>query len=216
MEDKDGIFKNLNNKIATIENDILQGNINLLNLELVPLFNAIKEHLTIYNIHQGSGTYGQLTKLLNEKLEELKLLLNSLDDKTIFSHYLNLNPTDEQINNLLNKCWNKPFIINSLSIKFLKLSKNKLSLNKKISYKIEHLTKLKTNQDFFLEVPSQEFIEKILDFFNQIKKKLPCSFESIFEDEQNQIAIYKNFVYLLHLLQSGKIKYQKDTNFLYI
>lgn len=216
MEEKDDTFKNINTKITLIENDVLEGYISLLNLELVPLFNDIKDHLTINNIHHGSETYVHLSKLLNKKFEELKILLSSLDNKTIFSHYLKLNPTDEQINHLLSNCWTKPFTINSLSMKFLELSKSKLSLNKRISYKIEHPTKVKINQDFFLEIPSQEFTEKMIGFFDQIKEKLPCSFDRIFEDEQDQILIYKNFVYLLHLLQLGKIKYQKDTNFLYI
>ena len=39
---------------------------------------------------------------------------------------------------------------------------------------------------------------------------------TIFGDEQDQAKIYEIFVYLLHLLQLGKIKYQKETNTLYV
>jgi len=38
----------------------------------------------------------------------------------------------------------------------------------------------------------------------------------VFDNELDQIEIYEQFVYLLHLLQLGKIKYQKDTNTLYL
>jgi len=55
-----------------------------------------------------------------------------------------------------------------------------------------------------------------MDFFNAIKYKFPCSFDDIFEDEHDQIIIYEKFVYILHLLQLGKIKYQKESNFLYM
>ena len=38
----------------------------------------------------------------------------------------------------------------------------------------------------------------------------------IFEDEEDDIKLCKKFVYLLHLLQSGLVNYQKETNFIYI
>ena len=53
-------------------------------------------------------------------------------------------------------------------------------------------------------------------FYNSIQKKLPCSLEDIFEDYTEQEIIYENFVYLLHLLQLGKIKYLKETNVIYL
>ena len=71
-------------------------------------------------------------------------------------------------------------------------------------------------QNFLLEVPEQKFTEKMNNYFNHIKSRLPCSFDEIFENEQDQIKVYENFVYILHLLQLGKLKYQKETNFLYI
>jgi len=56
----------------------------------------------------------------------------------------------------------------------------------------------------------------LLVSFELIKRKLPCSYDMIFEDENNQIKLFEHFVYLLHLLQLGKIKYQKESNFLYL
>jgi len=56
----------------------------------------------------------------------------------------------------------------------------------------------------------------MLAFFNSIKDKLPCSYEQIFENELDQMKIFENFVYLLYLLQLNKIKYEKNTNMLYL
>ena len=42
------------------------------------------------------------------------------------------------------------------------------------------------------------------------------SYDEIFEDEHDQIRIFENFVYLLHLLQLNLIKYQKETKYLYL
>ncbi len=54
------------------------------------------------------------------------------------------------------------------------------------------------------------------EFFNGIKDILPCSFNDIFAKEKIQEKIYEKFVYLLHLLQQGKIKYENETKTLYI
>ncbi|NGX49404.1 MAG: hypothetical protein K940chlam5_01002, partial [Candidatus Anoxychlamydiales bacterium] len=61
-----------------------------------------------------------------------------------------------------------------------------------------------------------KFTEKMMDFFNSIKDKLPCSYDDVFEDEKIQSKLFENFVYLLHLIQLNKIKYEKNTNTLYI
>jgi chromatin segregation and condensation protein Rec8/ScpA/Scc1 (kleisin family) len=117
---------------------------------------------------------------------------------------------------LFNTCWIKPFSIESLSLNFLGSSKEKLDRGESYSVTIDHLDKVIVKQNFLIEVPRLKFTEKIMSFYNNIKNKLPCLFDEIFEDEQDQIKIYEKFVYLLHLLQMGKIKYQKQTNFLYI
>ena len=56
----------------------------------------------------------------------------------------------------------------------------------------------------------------IPSLYEKIKNRLPCLYDDIFEDEHDQLKIFENFVFLLHLLQLGKIKYQKETNFLYL
>ena len=56
----------------------------------------------------------------------------------------------------------------------------------------------------------------MLDFYEEIKVKFPCPFDDIFEEQKDQLKLFENFVYLLHLFQLGKIKYQKETEFLYI
>lgn len=214
-ESKD-ISEEINRKIEEIQTKVLSGEIALLDLELVPIFENIKDTLDIGNINRYSLAFKNVFQLLVEKFEELKILINNLDKKEGFFQYLKSNPNDSEVYNLFNECWIKPFNIESLSLNFLNSSKEKLSKGEGYSVTIEHLDKVIIKHNFLLEVPEQKFTEKILSFYNSIKNKFPCSFDEIFENEQDQIKIYENFVYLLHLLQMGKIKYQKETNFLYI
>ena len=129
---------------------------------------------------------------------------------------MNTNPSDEEISQLFAGCWRKIFTINALSLKFLDTCQERLCKEKGVSFLIEHLQKEKADEDFILEVPKFKFTEKMTNFLNSILDKLPCKFNYIFEDETNQVKIYEKFVYILHLLQLGKLKYQKDTNSIYI
>ncbi|MFX1324251.1 MAG: hypothetical protein ACFE8N_04795 [Promethearchaeota archaeon] len=216
MEDYRDFSKEINKKIEEIQSKVLSGEINLLEIELVPIFENLKHSLNIRNINKYSKSYANAFQLLIRKFEELKVLINDLDRKEGFLDYLKGNPKDSEILKMLNNCWIKPFATSSLSLQFLETSFDKLNIEKSNQNFIEHIDRIKVTQDFLLEVPEQKFIEKMLDFFNHIKNKFPCLFDEIFEDEQDQIEIYEKFVYILHLLQIGKVKYQKETNFLYI
>jgi len=216
MIEKKDFSKDLNKRIEDIRTKVLSGDISLLDIELVPIFENLKDSINVYNIEKYSKTYQSAFTLLNQKFEEFKILLNYLDNENVFLEFLKSKPKDKEINGLLKGCWRHPFNINPLSITFLERSKNRLSSDRIRSFTIEAIERLKVKENFLLEVSTQNFTEKMMIFFNTIKDKLPCSFEDIFEDEYDQINIYENFVYLLHLLQLGKIKYQKDSNFLYL
>ncbi|MCK4480351.1 MAG: hypothetical protein KAV01_07475 [Candidatus Lokiarchaeota archaeon] len=215
MEYKD-FSEEINNTIETIKNRVLSGEISLLEIELVPIFENLKDSLTIYNISQYSRTYKSAFQLLSQKFEELKIFLSYLDNQDKFLKFLKTNPRDIEIYQVFEDCWREPFNIDTLSLKFLEYSKERLVLEKGEPLKIEPIEKIKLKEDFLLEIPEKRFTEKMLAFFNIIKDKLPCPYEEIFEDELDQIKIFENFVYILHLLQMGKIKYQKETNFLYL
>lgn len=215
MEYKD-FSEEINNKIETIKNRVLSGEISLLEIELVPIFENLKDSLTIYNISKYSRTYKSAFQLLSQKFEELKIFLSYLDNQDKFLKFLKTNPRDIEIYQVFEDCWREPFNIDALSLKFLEYSKERLVLEKGEPLKIEPIEKIKLKEDFILEIPEKRFTEKMLAFFNIIKDKLPCPYEEIFEDELDQMKIFENFVYILHLLQLGKIKYQKETNFLYL
>ena len=215
MEYKD-FSEELNNRIESIKNKVLAGEISLLDVELVPIFENLKDSLTIYNISKYSSTYKSAFQLLSQKFEELKIFLSYLDNQDKFLKFLKSNPKDIEIYQLFEDCWRDPFIIDTLSLEFLEYSKDRLVTKKPEPLKIEHLDKINLKETFLLEIPEKRFTDKMLAFFNSIKDKLPCSYEEIFEDESDQQKIFENFVYLLHLLQLGKIKYQKETNFLYL
>ena len=215
MENKD-FSEEINNKIESIKNRVLAGEISLLDVELVSIFENLKDSLTIYNINKYSSTYKSAFQLLSQKFEELKIFLSYLDNQDKFLKFLKSNPKDIEIYQLFEDCWRDPFVIDALAMKFLEYSKDRLVTDKSEPLKIEPMEKINFKENFLLEIPEKRFTDKMLAFFDIIKDKLPCSYEEIFENERDQIKIFEYFVYLLHLLQLGKIKYQKETNFLYL
>ena len=210
------ITEDLNNKIQNIQKKILSGEVNLLDLELVPLFDELKDSLTVHNLEKSSETYKNACLLLNQKFDELKSMLNSLESEKQFLNYLNSNPSDLELYSLLNGCWRDVFVIDAMSLDFLELSQKRLSIDRGGPITIEHLKKAKIKGNFLLEIPKHKFTERMMNFFNSIREKLPCSLEDIFEEYTEQEKIYEHFVYLLHLLQLGKIKYLKETNVIYL
>jgi len=210
------LSEEINKKIENIKNRVLSGEFSLLDIELVPIFEDLKDSLNIYNLNKYSMTYENAFQLLNQKFEELRIILDYLDNKEKFLDYLKTNPSELEIYQLFEDCWRKPFIVNALSLKFLESSKDRLVNDKKEPLIVESIDKIDFKEDFLLEIPEQKFTEKMMAFYDIIKNKLPCSYEDLFEGDHDQMKIFENFVYLLHLLQLGKIKYQKESNFLYL
>jgi len=206
----------LNKKIEGIKTKVLSGEVSLLDIELVSLFENLKDSLNIFNINNYSMTYKNAFQLLSQKFEELKIFLSYLDNKDKFLAFLKTNPKDTEIFQLFEDCWRDPFTIDALSLEFLEYSKDRLAARKGEALVIEPINKVEIKENFILELTSGKFTEKMLAFYETIKDRLPCSYDEIFEDEKDQLRIFENFVFLLHLLQIGKIKYQKETNFLYL
>ncbi|NVM45043.1 MAG: hypothetical protein HWN79_09010 [Candidatus Lokiarchaeota archaeon] len=208
--------EDINKKIEIINDDILSGKINLLELELNPIFSDIKDSLSIFNIENYSQSYVNACELLNRKFEELRNLLNSLDIEKKFMDFLKENPEENEIVEIFNGCWNNYFELEALSLNFLEYAENRFCKERIMDFTIEHLNKESSDYQFLLEIPKLKFTEKVNAFFNKIRNKLPCYFEEVFEENIDQLKIYEQFVYLLHLLQLGKVKYQKETNTLYV
>ncbi len=216
MADSELIFQNLVKKIEDIQKSVNLGEINLLDLELVPLFNDLRDTLNIKNLNEHSRTYKEAYNLLDHKFNELKSLLSSSNIEQKFLKYFELNPSDEEISSLFENCWRKAFAIDVLSYQFLDSSKSLLKREKRSPLESPTIEYEEYNEDFILKVPKLRYTEKMTQYLEEIKKKMPCSFNDIFEEEQDDINLCKNFVYILHLLQSGMIKFQKETNFLYL
>lgn len=211
----DDISEELTNYIDTVKEDVVTGKISLLELELNPIFNKLKESLNIYNIFNYSQTYEKACDLLSLKFEELKNLLNHLDNDEIFLNFLKSKPRDIEIEQILGNCWRKVFHIESISPKFMIYSNQRFSKDRLITEQIEPVRKEQTGGSFLLEIPRQKFTEKMMDFYNLIKNKLPCKFDELFDEIQDQMEVYEYFVYILHLLQIGLLKYQKTTTIIY-
>ncbi|MFX0178810.1 MAG: hypothetical protein ACFE78_01395 [Candidatus Hodarchaeota archaeon] len=208
--------KEINQSIENVKKKVLSGKISLLNLELNPIFQDLKDSLNIFNINKYSELYKEACSLLNQKFEELKAFLKLLESDKLFFNFLNSKYSDSEISDLFKGCWRQIFDIENASIKFLEASNQKYSKEKDTAIHLEHLKKQYIDKEFLVKIPSKNYTERIIIYFNKIKSKLPCRFEDIFEDDKDQIQIFENFVYLLHLLQLGKIKYQKETKTLYL
>lgn len=206
------LAEELANYVDSIKKDVVTGKISLLEMELNPIFNRLKESLSIYNITNYSQTFQKACDLLTLKFEELKNLLNHLDNDELFSKFLKSKPSDIEIEQILRTCWRKTFHLEALSPDFMSYSHQRFSKDRQITEKIEHLTKEQIDGSFLLEIPRQKFTEKMMDFYKHIKSKLPCKFDELFNDFYDQIEIYEYFVYILHLLQIGKITYEKKKN----
>ena len=83
----------LNEKIEEVQKQVISGKIKLLDYELVPLFSELKKALNMDNLTKSSKTYKAACDLLDQKFEELKKLLSSLESEQKFIEYLKLNLT---------------------------------------------------------------------------------------------------------------------------
>ncbi|MBD3342580.1 MAG: hypothetical protein GF353_26000 [Candidatus Lokiarchaeota archaeon] len=202
-------------EIGKIKEAILAGEINLLETELVPIFNKLRKTVNVNNIGQHSKSYKESCEILDQKFKEFKKLLYSTSSEAIFRNFLELNPKDKEIAELINSCWYNPFIIRNLSFVYLEDSAKLLAQTTYSPITIKHVEKTTTDDDFLLEIPEQKFTEKMTDFYEKISEKLPCSYDDIFADYNDQLRLFEDFVYFLHLLQLGKIKYQKETRTIY-
>lgn len=205
----------LEKKIKQIEESVISANTSLLELELVPLFLNLKKLISTKNLEPSTEIYQRSYAILDQKFREFKELLRSLDNQNNFIQYLNQKPSDEEILCLMKECWLEPFLISTISLDFMVESHKKLIKRHFEPIIIKHLELREKQEDFLLEVPEKTFVENMEFFYEQIVNILPCSFNEVFENEQDQITIYEKFVYLLHLLQLGRIKYQKETKTLY-
>jgi hypothetical protein len=202
-------------QIEKIERDFINGNIKLLDYELVPLFESIESSLEVSNIDNHSSSYKKACELLYEKFKELKKLIRSFESEKLYLNFLKEEPTDQEITALFKGCWKRTFILNQTSAQFLEACKTKLCAKKKNKKNVLETEAVQSNEEFRLKIPKQKFSEKMIAFYQNIQDQLPCPYKEIFKQEKNQIEIYEKFIYLLHLIQMGKIKYQKETNYLY-
>lgn len=216
MSDSIKLPQEVQDQLIKIKQDILSGKISLLEFELNPIFEEIIKSVSTSNISQYSPLYKEVNSMLYQKFEELKKVLIRMDSDQRYMKFINSHPTDLEIAKLFEGCWIKPFQIACLSVDFLKESSNKLLSKHAEPITIKQLSRVGSKEQFILEIPKKKFTEKMDLYFSSIRDKLPCYLDDIFDNETDQIILFEHFIYLLHLLQLGRIKYQKETNTLYL
>ncbi|MHA1804234.1 MAG: hypothetical protein ACTSU4_06815 [Promethearchaeota archaeon] len=208
-------LKHFQEELKEIEKRLIEGEISLLEFELVPIFSRLNALISPENLEPTLDLFQEACSILHQKFQEFKFILESMDSPHKLMEYLKQEPSEAEILSLIRECWIEPFFMSSLSLDFLMESKKKLEKKTRESKSFEELQMRIKKENFTLEISEVSFADKMNVYYNKIIKKLPCSFEDIFENEHDQITIYEHFVYLLHLLQLGKIKYQKPTRMLY-
>ena len=202
-------------EIERIKTDIFSGKLSIIDLELSPIFHRLKDSLNINNLIKYSRPFEGACGLLSDKFEELQRLLNTLDNEGVFTNFLKKSTSDEEIVSLFRKSWRELFHLESISLKFLNYSNVRYSQERKAIEAIEHLQGQKNKGDFLLRIPAHKFSEKMQCYFDQIINLLPCKFEDLFANEKDQLRLYEDFVYVLHLIQLGIIKFNKEKNLVY-
>jgi hypothetical protein len=211
----DDISIEIIDQIEQIKNNVFSGKLSLIDLKLSPIFQKLKDTLNLNNLINYSKPFEGACGLLSEKFEELQNLLNTLQDDEIFLKFLKKNPSDDLIASFFIKSWREVFYLESMSLKFLNYSNNRFSYARKMIETIEHLQIQDHKENFLLQIPEHEFTEKMERYFDQISHLLPCKFEELFAKQNDQIKIYEHFVYVLHLIQLGIMKYDKEENLVY-
>jgi len=211
----DDVSVEIIDQIEQIRNEVFSGKLSLIDLKLSPIFQKLKNTLNVKNLISYSKPFEGACALLSEKFEELQNLLNTIQDDEIFIKFLEKNPSDELVTSFFLKSWREIFYLESMSLKFLNYSNNRFSHERKMIGTIEHLQIQDQKENFLLHIPEYEFTEKMERYFNQISQLLPCKFEELFASENDQIKIYENFVFVLHLIQLGILKYDKEENIVY-
>jgi len=215
---KEDIYLEIFKFIEEIKEKVKNKNISLLDEDLSPIFIKIKNYLSISNLAELTELYGDACNLLNDKFRELRLLLESLDSEKKFLEFLSFNPSDSEIFNLIKSCWTEPFNIESISYKYLRSCGERLNQQRDGKIEVEEpiIESIPSDYNYEIEISEENFYDNMMQFYNNLKEKLPCYFDEAFDDYEDPWEAFQNFISLLHLLQLGKIKYQKETNFLYI
>lgn len=216
MEKNNSSTPSIIEEIQKIFETVRSGSLDALSVDLNPIFQKFKRAINAQNLNESSSAFSKLCDIIETKFNELQMYLALFGQEKKFLTFLESNPSDIEVFSLFKGCWYKPYNLNALSLDFLEESKNSLESRVREGYIIENLEIPLKDENFILEIPSSSFQKTIENYFNKIYKKLPCNMDDLFEELESQEEIYEKFIIILHLLQNGKIMYQKQTNFIYV
>jgi hypothetical protein len=215
LEDPEIKLKEINERVREIMKMVLAGDLSLLDFELKPLFREIRDSVNPKSINNYASTYSEMLDLLERKYNEFQDLINQINSDDLFLRFLEKNPNDDIISDCFTGCWRKAFTLRTVSLKGLSKYFDRFTSSHKEFIDIQHINRSTKKGEYIFFVPKESFSEKMMDFYTVLVEKLPCDYDDLFKYEKNQLVIFENFVYLLHLLQIGKVKFQKETNILY-
>jgi hypothetical protein len=201
--------------IATMRSYVSSGEISLIDQQLGPIFDSLRQLLTEDDLSKGLEILQNSTLFLTEKLDEINRFISQLSQREKYLRFLQQNPSDERLAGILSSVWNQPMRLFPFSIQFLHQSYTQLVQNKPIRrffHSGEVLESPSVKPTMKIDDKAAEFEIEMNMFYDELHSKLPLNLTEILSPYTEPEAYYTHFSYLLHLLYLGKLFFDRTTN----
>ena len=191
--------------------------IDLLEKDLVDFFEELKNLVSPDDINLVVEIMGNGTLALEEKLKQIREFISTLTYKENLLSFFQSEQNDHNINEKLMKSWHNPVYLPNLSPEYLIDSWSNL-VNRKSKGKLVNFPqnppniKQKKIGNFINE--EQMFKERMISYYEKIKKKLPIKLENLLAIYSDNKEYYIHFSMILYLLQEGYLFYDRVENIL--
>lgn len=209
-------LRKLLNRLETLEQQAESNSDDLLEQDLIPIFQELTEFLSPDDIELGLSILKSGTTILRLKIEAIKYYIRLLSQNEMIAHFIENCSDDAILNSIIKISWRTPLYFETMAITYLLQSYKNLVENKKI--KSQDLLKKPQELSFSSEKPLQvinsqteEFQTRLMSYFNEIIPLLPCQLPKLLKSFTNPTDYFAHFSFILHLTQEGLIHYNPNT-----
>lgn len=201
-------------QVRTLKEKLDKGQISVIDQQLGRIFTQLKRLVTEDQILPALNVMQDGTTILGEKIEEIFRFILQLSHREQINRLLNEHLSDDHLAALLQQFWYQPCMPPQGSHSFLEESWVQLVKNKP-----ERNDGATPPEDQFLGAePEQRPIEsyqepfeaRMIQYFTSIEPSLPCRYAALMPKEIQSETDTEHFILFLHLMQNGKIHYNKD------
>ncbi len=209
----------LRKKIDQLKKKHERGEVEFLEENLKQLFIDLKNFTTPDLLNESIFTLRDGTMFLEEKIKEFERFISYLNNKEIVISYIKKCKEDKQLSNLLTQNIHSPVLFPRMSVSFLTESFNRLVKNKPTREKrgaLEIPRGYSPKSADLLQEQGEPFKIGMKDFYFRIKNVLPATIPEIMQTANNLDDYYRDFTYLLHLIQKNYLYYDKKSENIYV